>query len=299
MRHWRQAISLLLCAGASGCFLTNAPEDGSVLDGSSSDGGPRDAQVHGDSDRPVDGSIIVDGDACPVLGSTRVCGPECPGSCERVEACTTERFFFCYGGDTDPRGPDEFCAVSLQGGLRYCYRGTLCATHDDLMRSEESWSGLCVDPEYCRWALEHPELDGVHCRYSDSTVFREGPPDEPCGEGAHERGPFCGGRCGDTCPASSLGLPYACVGVNERRGFGVCVPSPFPGCTIEELMLSDAPLDDCERAGGAECVCMILGPALAPEYADSGWGVAEQSCLAYQAHYPDQVRCVDRGGREL
>ena len=185
-------------------------------------------------------------------------------------------------------------------GLDYCYRGTLCATHNDLMRpEEESWPGVCVDPEYCRWALEQPELEGVHCRYSDATVFSEGPPDEPCGEGAAERGPFCAGQCGDTCPASFVGLPYACVGVSEVRGFGVCTPAPSSPCTIG-LMFDDPALDDCERAGGAECVCMHLAPAATPsEFDDAGWGVAEQSCLAYQAHYPDQVRCVDRDGREL
>lgn len=37
---------------------------------------------------------------------------------------------------------------------------------------------------------------------------------------------------------------------------------------------------------------MILSPVLMEEYADYGWAVAEQTCLAYQARYPDQVRCV-------
>ena len=142
-----------------------------------------------------------------------------------------------------------------------------------------------------------PELAHLRCRYSEGSLYEDGPPDAPCGSGAHPGSPFCGGRCGDTCPPTSIESfdRPACVGISETRAFGVCVPSPRPRCGVSD----SSGLEDCEYWAGAPCVCMVLSPIVLPEWADSGWGVRAESCLAYQVQYPGEVRCYDRDGREL
>ncbi|MBX3269545.1 MAG: hypothetical protein KF729_04760 [Sandaracinaceae bacterium] len=151
-----------------------------------------------------------------------------------------------------------------------------------------AWSGVCVHPEYCRWLLEQPELTDIRCRYSEGTLFENGPPDQPCGAGADELFGFCGGRCGDTCPDPFDGVP-SCVGVSETRGFGVCARSRVR-CGRRDGSVAGIP------PGGA---CMLLSPMALPEYAGHGWRVVRETCVAYRARFPEEVRCLGIDGRDL
>lgn len=284
---------------SSGCFLFNTTSD---------DGGPADATVEaGTVDAAMtfdgavgDGSTTMDAGECAWLGETRLCSPFCAEPCPPMQGCSTARAF-CFPGDSDPRGDETQCAVDLEFGNPYCYRGArLCAVDERSRPDEASWVGACVSQEYCRWVLGESSLDHIRCRYSEGTAFVNGPPDEPCGVGAAERSPFCGGRCGDTCPESFLAETPACVGISETRGFGVCTLAAYHRCSPNAIDGGASQLDYCERAaGGPDCVCMVLSPVELPDYSDRGWGVARQSCVAYRSRFPDNVRCYDRGGREI
>ncbi|MBX3273919.1 MAG: hypothetical protein KF729_26885 [Sandaracinaceae bacterium] len=194
--------------------------------------------------------------------------------------------------------------MNLPVGIPYCYRGArLCATSELHRTHEDTWGGVCVDHAYCRWVLGQPELAHIRCRYSEGTLFDEGPPDEPCGTGSDPSWPFCGGQCGDRCPGTYHGPSFSpsCVGISESRGFGVCAPSRLRCSPVDPSLGLDPiqGLDECQAAGGVDCVCMLLSPVALPEYADHGWGVARRSCVAYRDRFPTEVRCLDRRGHEL
>lgn len=200
----------------AGCYASDGPRDGSVADADMADGTP-----------PFDG----DAGMCDWLGSTRLCGPYCGLRCpEEVYACssTSNDFHICEnaGPDFEPRG-QENCLIDLRFGTPYCYSGRLCVTSREPGPDGITWSGGCVSDEYCRWIQSQPGFERVSCRYTDGLVFEDGPPDDECAAGALPADPFCGGRCGDTCPANPyadfFGGPPSCVGRSETRGFGVCV----------------------------------------------------------------------------
>lgn len=206
-----------------------------------------------------------------------------------------------------PTEAGENCSIDLRHGTPYnCRDGRVCVTNERRRPTEWSWGGGCFDLEYCRWLEDNPDVrDDLGCRYSEGTLFEDGPPDHECAPGADALAPFCGGACGDACPI----YPRAyggCVGVSETRGFGVCVPQGAVRCEPASIEATSAALGACFNELWAlsgdpeqECVCMALSPTLLPEYADNGWAVARQSCVAYRARYPGEVRCLDATWSEI
>ncbi len=278
-----------------GCFLFNTATD----DAGFADAQARDASSDAAPDSPD--ASLGDAGTCPDLGETRLCAPLCGVPCPPLYGCS-DLYATCYDIDADPRG-NEQCQVNLEFGGQYCYRGArLCAVHEGHRSpGDRSWGGVCVSDEYCRWVQTEPSLEDIRCRYSEGTLFEDGPPDHPCGVGAHPSDPFCGGRCGDTCSRGFIAVTPACVGISETRGFGVCVRTPRPRCSPEDWDHGATQLDECQLAGFGEsdCVCMLLSPVELPEYSERGWAVATQTCLAYRERYPGEVRCYDRTGLEL
>lgn len=201
----------------------------------------------------------------------------------------------------DERGTDDCSRRSDDGyALKYCLGGRVCAQDED--------GELCVDPEYCRWMREREgePWPTAECVYSDGTVFVDGPPDAPCGEGAHPAAGFCGGRCGDTCPSviASPVLGPSCFGLSEHRAFGVCSLSPNPHCDPSGAAerLRDCSIEVAARSGGTTlepCACMRLTREPGGTFPEHGDPVSAQSCLAYRAIYPDQVSCRDAEWNEL
>ncbi len=289
-RGWISLLSALLLGA---CFQSSVPgDDGGV--------GLLDAAVDGAIDRS---SIDVDGGMCERLGDVRLCGPYCGLACPRGEQYCNEYFALCQSTLSTPRGQESGCQVDLWGGGPYCFTGRLCATLDEAAMPR-SWGGACVGEEYCRWVMEQPDLADVRCRYSDGTLFVDGPPDHECAPGAAPQLPFCGGACGDTCPANPLGYPIGCAGISETRGFGVCVPDMTFRCEAtgpwyEMGARSCAAVLSLSDADDYRCACMLVSPVLVEEYAERGWVVARQSCLAYRDRYPGEVRCFDDRGAEI
>lgn len=280
----------------AGCFESNTVrEDG---------GRPHDRDAAHDAAASSDSGTSVDGGMCERVGGVRLCRPYCGIRCPDGERYCNETFAICQSTRSpDPRGRED-CIVSLSHGREYCYTGRLCVVSDEYMPSDASWGGACVGEDYCRWIREQPELEHLLCRYSEGLPFEDGPPRDECAPGAHPQNPFCGGACGDTCRPHHYDYPVGCAGISETRGFGVCVPDMRRRCDAAGLLWEDLG-DSCQAAlivSGAEdiaCVCMVLSPVLMEEYADRGWVVSQQSCLAYRARYPDEVRCFDSRGSEL
>ena len=289
------ALALAACL-LSSCYLFNGQnEDG----GPPGDAGPD----RMDGGIPADGGdagATADGGAtdCPTFGSTRTCAIHCGAACVPPAGWCSEYFHVCQLTESsDPRGLEE-CRVDLEGISRWCYSGRFCAVVDPL---PDGSGGACVDEGFCAFVLESDP--GVRCRYSEGEYYVDGPPGVPCGRGGLPQSGFCGGACGDTCGPIPLVFRRDgpnCVGINEARGFGVCAPTnhrchPPP----------DVDFPECERrlallgATDNRCACMLLAPALLPEYADHGWAVSRQSCLAYREHYPEQVRCMDEAWTDL
>ena len=282
MRHAaltvRALAALALVLPASGCYLFST----------GGDGGP-DAAAGRDAE-------------CLSFGATRLCGEACPLPCPEGFSCwEPEVVQFCLEDfPDDPRG-EEWCVVDVSLGGGFCYSGRYCAVPEAGFDPRGS-DGPCVDEGYCAWARERGL--GVQCRYSEGQPYVDGPPDVPCGTGAMAGAGFCGGACGDTCGLDPLWprfRPAACVGLSEERGFGVCAPSslrcapPSPETSFLECGRRVAPTSPFPFD---ICACMLL-PGPLPEYADHGWAVARQTCLAYQRYFPGQVRCVDETWTDL
>lgn len=296
-----RSIALALAASLlSGCYLFNAQNGDGGVPG---DGGPG----RMDSGPPADGGdagATADGGAteCPTFGSTRTCGIHCSAPCLPPAGWCSEYFNVCQVTESsDPRGREE-CQLDLREISSWCYAGSFCAMQfDPLWDPAGELGGACVDEGFCAFVLESDP--GVRCRYSEGEYYVDGPPDVPCGRGGLPESGFCGGACGDTCGPIPLVGPRRgpnCVGMNEARGFGVCAPTPYR-CHPPP----DVDFPECERRLALlgrpeqECACMLLSPALLPEYADHGWAVSRQTCLAYREHYPEQVRCMDEVWTEL
>ena len=286
----RLLIAACTLAIGQGCFLLNGTEEDAGTDAET--GVSSDASNDG-SDGSGDASGDPDAGLCEPFGTTRLCDPYCAARCPPERNWCSEVYYVCQATEsTDPRGRED-CIVHVALGGDYCYTGRrFCLTSDRFRPTDASWGGTCVDEQLCSWVMEQSELEHLRCRYSEGTLYEDGPPEAPCGDGAPALSPFCGGRCGDTCAST------ACVGISETRAFGVCVPTPRPRCWLDSP-LPNGVVEDCERRGGRPCACMVLSPVELPEWASSGWPVFRDSCLAYQRHYPDEVRCYDRNLREL
>jgi hypothetical protein len=260
-----------------------------------------------------DGAIVP---LCPLFDTTVSCGAECPAACPAEKPACAEPFGVCRVDNGEWYSPldtpvhRDACAIDVRWGEYYCPDGRLCAVDvsPPIDPEGEEWlSGMCVDPRWCTWDRDGGFSSNVQCRYSDALPYANGPPEMPCGTGAAEESPFCGGACGEACPSwhwSYHDRRYSCVGISEERSFGVCAPlsarcapgpTAFMGLQYCEALLSQLP----DATELTPCACMVLAPALVPELADHGWPVALPSCLAYRDHFPDRVRCFDAAWNEI
>ena len=281
--HAAHVLLLLWALVLGGCFGLHEGSDGG------------DASV----EPGVDGGGVDSGAGaeCPRVGATILCGRYCDTPACGGGLCNS-LYDTCVGDDH--RGGNR-CGEGEDGYFyQFCLGGSVCIMND---RGQQ-----CVDPEFCRWIRERdePEYTSAICRYSDGTTFVDGPLEGECGSGADPDLPFCGGACGDTCPAVSSSPSLwgpGCFGLSEHRAFGVCSPNPNPPCEERNAnrLLLECALDLSLLSGvwmpaGA---CMRLAQEPGGALPDRGEPVALQSCLAYREIYPDQVSCLDGEWNEL
>src|SRR5690606_903367 len=134
------------------------------------------------------------------------------------------------------------------------------------------------------------------CYWSDESEYVDGAPEvSECPPTPNERVPFCGGPCGE-CDTrrwrwNGAYSPRAgCTGMSETRGFGVCTfAGGFP-CSREDPGATVG----CEQSTdwGEPCACLLLQ---LPDgsFQEIGFPTLASSCLEYQAHFPEGVRCMD------
>lgn len=282
------ALALMLVPG---CYASGTPDGGS----SAADAG--DGAVRFDGTVRFDGSVPDDAPPeCFIYGDLRMCGSSCPHPCPADRS-------WCGGDDICYSGEEEECRVSLEGGGTFCASGGFCAADEVRWRLMGRTGGRCFSESYCRYLQDGGGDPERRCRYSEGQPYVDGPPDVPCGTGAWPEGPFCGPTCG-ACPANlwDPNTPPGCVGVSEERGFGVCAPYPWrcsPEGGVNERALMQCETRLTALGGWSRCACMLFEPPGDPAFADHGWPVAAQSCLAYRDHFPGQVRCMDASWNEL
>ena len=281
--HAAHVLLLLWALVLGGCFGLHEGSDGG------------DAGV----EPGVDGGGVDSGAGaeCPRVGATILCGRYCDTPACGGGLCNS-LYDTCVGDDH--RGGNR-CGEGEDGYFeQFCLGGSVCIMND---RGQQ-----CVDPEFCHWIRERdePEYTSAICRYSDGTTFVDGPLEGECGSGADPDLPFCGGACGDTCPAVSSSPSLwgpGCFGLSEHRAFGVCSPNPNPPCEERnaDRLLAECALDLSLLSGVwmPSCACMRLAQEPGGALPDRGEPVALQSCLAYREIYPDQVSCLDGEWNEL
>lgn len=297
LHSWCCSLALALV----GCAASHEKDGGMVgADAAGSDGSARrDAGTGVDAgDLPVLPPLEV---RCDLDPSETPCGrvgcyPRCcdpgPGSCPED--------FFC--------GPPGLCIPWFDApyrcefrdyGIEYCPRGGPCAGS---VTRDGSFVGSCVDVDLCLAAAE--EGADFECRWYDGSRVVNGPPPGTCPP-QNRNDPFCGGVCPEIDCAVAV-RPYGlgsivpdCVGLSERRAFGVCRLSGHP-C----LRPADGrpPPDDseCVRLYGEPCACMRLAEqSETGGDHDEGVLVTASTCRTYRARYPDSVECMDLGWNPL
>jgi len=248
-------------------------------------GGSRDGGSPGlDSAVRADGALPdagADAGRCEDLPGAPECG--CVGGYRRCDTCDTRcpEGEFCWrtlgvcrpaDGFTAEGTPiNETCSLPYSGDLRgatHCPGGGPCAMAREAAR-EQNGLGPCVSDAFCRAAPEaEPPLPDLVCVGSSGLPWRSPPPAETCPDPR-----FCGGPCG-RCPDGEDG-PQSCIGVDERRPFGVC------------SSLSRYSCED-RRAPRRGTACLKLEPRAVDEL---GWRVDAETCRAYAERY-EGVRCL-------
>jgi len=203
----------------------------------------------------------------------------------------------------EPDGTNENCGGFLPDGGVFtdCPDGELCA----LGLADLSVSGLCLGPDRPADLCAAGAAAGVlQCFYGDGSVYDRGPATSPACAPGTAMTPTCGGTCGPAdCPTNYLdpsnpllfGLPGTCVGVNERRSYGICPYNAsddscgtFPGFSLY--------LEGCEITYGSPCACVELsGPTVPPR----SYLIEAAACRVYAAAFPDLVRCLRPDGTPL
>jgi len=153
---------------------------------------------------------------------------------------------------------------------------------------------------FCVEALTHPDLPEFQCLYSDGTEVVNGPPPSTCPANVSDDEPYCGGGCaGVECPVVTYGrwdgdrwpereARMSCVGVSERRGFGVCGYAAVQR-SASEFSRRHA-LDECGWYFHVPCAIMTTSRP-APGFEDSGVVVRLDVCRDYRSRNPDSVEC--------
>lgn len=217
----------------------------------------------------------------------------CEARCPPGDGCR-QHFEICL-----PFGETAGCSVTLSSSESefpnrwYCVDGQVCVVADVTFEAEEAVGGACVRADYCR-ELESSSIE-ARCMWSDETEFVDGSPDvATCPETSHPDVTFCGGPCGG-CPLERWRLSRyrndaSCTGVSERRGFGVCTfNGDFP-CSQDDPGVADTCVQ--ETDWGEPCACLLME---LPDgtFNEVGYPTLARSCLEYQAHFPDSIRCMD------
>lgn len=278
MRSLMQGVLLLSLAG--GCFGSHGGDDGDATD----------------PDRWADGGFL-----CESFGRTRTCRDRCPEL--GLDACVAGQFCdhlldVCVDGDaaTDltrsARNPDgevmDYCSDGLLGVVPV--EPPPIATR----------TGTCVDPAFCA-ELQRTDAD-FECVYSDRSDFVDGPPSACPGEVPNEFSRYCGVDCGgcDPFPVPYMEVRSACVGVNEERGFGLCVFGA-------ERVCDRGGRDEHERFERLETltegrfgrvVCMTQRSVDGTE-PDFGWLAFESGCRAYRERFGEAIDCRDADWRSI
>ena len=165
---------------------------------------------------------------------------------------------------------------------------------DEALAEDGRITGPCMP----RWICEAArDVDiGARCRYTDGSVFENGPPDEgACPPAPAERTPFCGGDCWgcpehERSPTTDVPLGIHCMGQSEERGFGICAFGDSP-CAQDRPQGIGSPAR-CPSFYGGPCACMRLRNSEG-ELREWGHATLAASCVAYRERYPGSVECMD------
>jgi len=142
--------------------------------------------------------------------------------------------------------------------------------------------GTCVPPAYCSIASE---LDAT-CQFSDGSEYETPPPSRcPTWPGACQNG--CG-SC-DTPIGGFVGGHLTCHGLSAERPFGVC--GVQGQCAVGGHHNQGIP--------GQPSVCLVISND--GTFPEDRWGVMvyPETCLAYDAEFPEDVACFDQNGERI
>lgn len=299
-------VVLTLAFGSAGGCARSHPtgrDAGAARD--ASEAGP-DAMQR-DAARETDGGVPVctDDAGCGCIAGFRRC--DCDAPCPAGTSCHRTAQV-CLPADAARWS--ETCQFSVERydsdehdlldgvNAKHCLTGRPCVVEASEDGSYDNpFSGLCMPVGYCTAIreAEPPLAEPVGCVWADGTEVVEGPPAGACSE-AELAAPFCGGVCGDAhCPAVEHGMGSEprtppCVGVSDRRRFGVCAYDDSP---CREGDTGD--LEDCREHYGEPCACMIPSPQPDVAEQDRGFIVLRRSCLLYERSMPGAVQCRDAG----
>lgn len=255
-----------------GCFGSHGPDD--VTD---SDGG-----------RSSD---------CPPLGGMPTCGDRCEDRCPPDLSCDFS-IGVCAPNDEYVRLTREGTDDTGAGAMVYCLSGRLGVTGTEPNGS--GWfEGSCVDQAVCDELLR--EGGDRVCRYSDRTPYEAGPPAECPSDVPNEFSHYCGPGCGgcEEFPDPFYMTATSCIGVNEERGFGLCVFGSAHVCrrSVEERERFEL-LEGLSDMAYGRVVCMTQRLADG-SWPDWGWFAFESGCRGYRSEFPDAIDCVDDDWRSI
>jgi len=294
--HW---LPFGLALALVGCAASHEQDGGAGSDAAGSDGSAR-----------RDGGLGADAGDLPLLPPHEVrcdldpsetpcgrvgCYPRC---CEPGPADCPGDFWCGYPGLCIPWFDAQYPCEFYSAAIKYCPRGGPCAGRTS---SDGSFGGSCVDVDLCLAAAE--EGADFECRWYDGSRVVNGPPPGTCPP-QNPQDPFCGGVCPEIDCARAV-LPFGwtsvvpdCVGLSERRAFGVC---RLRGEVCRRPADGPRPPDDseCIRNYGEPCACMRLAEQLETGREDEAVFVTASACRTYREHYPDSVECMDIGWNPL
>lgn len=295
--------SVLLAAASAGC--TCATTHGL-------DGGAR----HAPSIDPVNLDAGYNA-GCQFVGGYCRCDESCPLPRDDIanELCQPTYRICAWRAS----GPDF--AGEIGGGCRftpgrkldkYCPSGQPCAALLPEFRSEyqgifgnrtscsfdsdagpEQFCGLCFEPEFCLEARDAGGFPPFRCVWSDGSevvgpIARgECPASLP---GLTGNLGFCGGVYGDMGCAGMNSTNSECVGINERRPFGICNIDNIRCTTLDREWTRG--YIEFYREVGWDVACMVTMPQPAG-FPLSGFFVHAETCRVYRSFFPDSVDCVD------
>jgi len=200
------------------------------------------------------------------VGGIPLCTSDCPPcptgtTCGRLMLCLSDRRG-CFPGDPD-------VVPGCRGEAEVC-------------AARRGFNGTCVPSDYCAVASEL----GATCFFSDGTTYEPlSPAMCPEWDGACQNG--CG-SC-DEPVGWFEGDNVACHGTSRRRSYGVC--GAQGKCTVGSEVN--------QRFPGQPSVCLVISND--GEFPEGRHGVMvyPETCLAYDAEFPEDVACFDQNGERI